>query len=461
MRRVGGFTLVELAIVLVVIGLLVGMGAGLVGILVKRAKVHETKETLKAARESLISYAGDRGCFDSDAPHHVRKSVDAWGQGLMFIFANEVFDNSSSGGLPGTCTDITDICDRGSTGLRVNDRDRIQKNIAFVVISGGLNYNIQTYDSTLNCTSPNAPEDPVVCSCNNDTCTISIPEHGKEVDDPYSSSFDPDRDESYDDPVEWVSLYELKGDMDCPTLSVSISSPSYLPYAEEDSFYRYQLSAAGGRNNKWGIMSGSTCDITNSTIPFPIGLFLDRNSGEISGMVDKNTYGDPGELNSCEQTQSLDGLCVCADLNDDNTCNQEEPYDSANFTLPVRAKPVEIITDTLPDALEGTFYNATIKAIGGNGSYSFSVSEGSLPTNLILNSTTGQISGTPPTDTGCSENLTNFLVTVESCSSPMSYTKGFSIRVKDPDCYTDGGGGGGSGGGGCTRYLVYETFEKF
>jgi hypothetical protein len=43
----------------------------------------------------------------------------------------------------------------------------------------------------------------------------------------------------------------------------------------------------------------------------------------------------------------------------------------------------------------GTAYSATLAAAGGSGSYTFSVSAGSLPPGLTLNPSTGVISGTP------------------------------------------------------------------
>ena len=52
---------------------------------------------------------------------------------------------------------------------------------------------------------------------------------------------------------------------------------------------------------------------------------------------------------------------------------------------------------TLPNGTVGVAYSQTVSATGGNGSYTFSVSAGSLPAGLSLNAGTGAITGTPTT----------------------------------------------------------------
>ena len=57
--------------------------------------------------------------------------------------------------------------------------------------------------------------------------------------------------------------------------------------------------------------------------------------------------------------------------------------------------PPDIITTTLPAGTLGQPYNQTLQAIGGTGARTWSISAGSLPQDLNLDSTTGVISGTP------------------------------------------------------------------
>ncbi|MCX8034314.1 MAG: prepilin-type N-terminal cleavage/methylation domain-containing protein, partial [Thermodesulfovibrio sp.] len=56
-RNNNGLTLVEVAIVLVILGLLIGLGASLIGPLTKRAKLNDTQERLNANVESIISWS--------------------------------------------------------------------------------------------------------------------------------------------------------------------------------------------------------------------------------------------------------------------------------------------------------------------------------------------------------------------------------------------------------------------
>lgn len=58
--------------------------------------------------------------------------------------------------------------------------------------------------------------------------------------------------------------------------------------------------------------------------------------------------------------------------------------------------PLSVTTTSLPGAKESSHYQSTLAATGAWGSYTWSVSSGSLPAGLRLDSQTGVISGTPP-----------------------------------------------------------------
>jgi len=57
--------------------------------------------------------------------------------------------------------------------------------------------------------------------------------------------------------------------------------------------------------------------------------------------------------------------------------------------------PVQIQTASLPYALRLRFYYQSLQAVGGSGSYVWSVSSGALPPGMLLDSATGTIHGSP------------------------------------------------------------------
>ncbi|WP_032496272.1 putative Ig domain-containing protein [Hydrogenivirga sp. 128-5-R1-1] len=392
MRREKGLTLIELAIVLIVLGILLGIGAGIIGVLIKRVKYNESKEIVNAAVEGIIGYAtSNRRLPDStQLSSAVRSTKDSYGKDLAYVYDNALTSTSTYGFCGLTSTNITvRVCPDTACSSPIQTIN----NVAFIIISGDGNYNNQT-----------AGTEGVTSSK-----TIDVYEYGVSVDN-YAG--DIDRTEPYDDIVKWVSLNELQSAQGCEALT--ITSPSTLPAGVEDDAYTYTLRANGGRPPyTWSGSVGS-------------GLTL-SSDGTISGTINTNTSTSTGEVSGCSTQITFNATVT-------DSAGQSV---SQSFTIPVNARPVEIITNTLPDAYEGTAYSADIDAIGGDGSYTFSGN--SLPTWITLNTSTGVLSGTPPTDSGCSEGVENFSVTASSCSN--TYTKGFSITVRDPDC---GSGGGGS-----------------
>lgn len=85
-----------------------------------------------------------------------------------------------------------------------------------------------------------------------------------------------------------------------------------------------------------------------------------------------------------------------------------------------------ITTTSLPDGRNGDAYSQTLVATGGEGSLTWSISSGSLPTNLSLSASTGAITGTPT-----SAGLASFTVQVaDSCSSgAQTDTQALTINV--------------------------------
>ncbi len=341
-----GFTLIELAIVLVLVGLLLGLGTSLVGILIKQVKRRETQERLDAAVESVIGYAQTHKYLPDNATFFsvVRTPRDTYGKPFIYIYYSALAGSGGYCGKKESPITIRICHDNGCSSY-----EEI-KNVAFLVLSSGENYNIQTY----------LPNPSAVSS---DT-VIKIYDYGIKVDD-YPS--DMNRVEEYDDQVKWITLSELRRKADCKPLA--IISPENLPKAEEDSPYSYQLEAEGGKPPySWSGLVGS-------------GLNLD-SEGRVWGTVNLNTSTSTGELTTCNGSITFNAT-VKDSVND---------TEWKIFNIRVEPKALRIITDTLPIGYVGSSYAAKISAQGGVIPYSWSMT-GTCPPGLTCSGNT--ISGTP------------------------------------------------------------------
>ena len=94
-------------------------------------------------------------------------------------------------------------------------------------------------------------------------------------------------------------------------------------------------------------------------------------------------------------------------------------------------QPLAITTTSLPASVVGTAYSQSVVATGGVAGYTWSVSSGSLPAGMNLNSSTGVISGTP---TGPQTGAIAFTVSVTDSQTPTHATQsqGLSIAVSAP-----------------------------
>ncbi|MCL4455786.1 MAG: type II secretion system GspH family protein [Nitrospirae bacterium] len=83
----GGFTLIELAMVLVVIGIVITIGVNLVGPLTKRMRVNESRDIVNAAVESVTSWASSNKRLPTavEFPSVVKAPTDAFTTDLLYI----------------------------------------------------------------------------------------------------------------------------------------------------------------------------------------------------------------------------------------------------------------------------------------------------------------------------------------------------------------------------------------
>ncbi len=187
MNKKGGFTLIEMAMVLVIIGILVSIGAGMLGSLTKRAKNNETKDILDGAVESITGFGASNNRIPAAGAEFasvVRTTKDSWGNQLYYIpDANLV--TILAGGICGRKSTSLSVVSCPDAGCAVPTSTT--QNVAFVVLSGGENFNIQT------------------ASIAN---SIKVYDQGVNNVDDYAA--DMNRPEPYDDIVRWITLDELR-----------------------------------------------------------------------------------------------------------------------------------------------------------------------------------------------------------------------------------------------------------
>lgn len=107
---------------------------------------------------------------------------------------------------------------------------------------------------------------------------------------------------------------------------------------------------------------------------------------------------------------------------------------SATLTINVNPLP-SISTGSLPAATAGTAYSATMSEAGGTSPYTWSITAGSLPAGISLNTSTGAISGTA---TGVSGNSVTFQVIDATKASAGSQSMTFTVNPPQPLTITTG-----------------------
>ena len=184
------------------------------------------------------------------------------------------------------------------------------------------------------------------------------------------------------------------GDSDTQALSMVVApaltiSTSSLPAGQVSIAYSQTLQSSGGTSPyKWSISAGA----------LPSGLSL--SAAQISG-----TPSAAGTANFTVKVVDANSVSVTRAL-----------------SITVAPAPVSITTASLPSGQVGASYAQTLLATGGTGSYTWSISSGSLPAGLSLG-TSGEITGSPMTSGNSS-----FTVKVKDTGSG-SATRALSINI--------------------------------
>ncbi|MGO4880806.1 MAG: putative Ig domain-containing protein [Bryobacteraceae bacterium] len=156
--------------------------------------------------------------------------------------------------------------------------------------------------------------------------------------------------------------------------------------------YSQTLSASGGTGQyTWQVSSGN----------LPGGLSLNSAAGVISGLP-----STAGTLH-----------CVLKVTDSDQSSTSKE------FALTIDPALSITTSSPLPTGTVGVNYSQTLRASGGSGQYSWSVSAGALPGGLSLNPATGAITGQPTT-----AGTPSFTILVTD-SDQATATKSFSVTI--------------------------------
>ena len=166
--------------------------------------------------------------------------------------------------------------------------------------------------------------------------------------------------------------------------------------------YSQTLGASGGNGSyNWSLPAGS----------LPAGLSINASTGVISG-----TPASAGTWSFTVRVADTTSAATKA------------------LSMVVNPAALTVVTSALANGKAGTPYSQTLGASGGNGSYNWSLSAGSLPAGLSVNASTGVISGTPASAgtwsftvrvadaTSAATKALSMVVNPSSPSSPLSLT---------------------------------------
>lgn len=337
LQKKEAFTLIELAIVLMVIGLLVGLGTSLIGPLTKQTKVVESREVVKNARAALLGYAVKNGYLPlSTNPDPLglagARKMDAWGNNLIYYVATSL---DGAGNACGTTT--TNIVVRECTSDDCTSYNT-KSNIAFIVYSTG-------GDADNVCTGTSTPfRIWLQGSGYNSPCTYTATNPAYQ----------------YDDLVQYATLDEIRSAMGCSsTTTTTPPNPPTAVLATRATLSSINLtwtepalatpdSALAGYEIDRSIAGGAYSlfqSIGLGTIFTDTGLTAGQRYGYRMRTVDKagNKSADSSAssttVSPIRQTVAAvwsspaDGLLTCATTSDVENCGTAANRRKALFTI--------------------------------------------------------------------------------------------------------------------------------
>ena len=133
LRSRSGMSLLNVIILLMLAGILTTAGVKMMGPLIQRGKINDTKTSINSAVDAIISWSVSRGHLPGTAAEFAEASAqqyDTWGRKLRYLYDKNLIATSST----------NTICNQTTTGLTINSTP----NIAFAVLSLGDDYAAQS-----------------------------------------------------------------------------------------------------------------------------------------------------------------------------------------------------------------------------------------------------------------------------------------------------------------------------
>lgn len=131
MKVRSAFTLVEMAMVLIIMGIIVGSSTKIFASMSKNAKRQETRELLKQMRLDIegFSQVFKRLPTKEEFLNFRVESKDAWGKDILYVVTKKLTHS---------------LCKRTKTSLKQQQNDKSIENLAFFLVSSGANRNMQS-----------------------------------------------------------------------------------------------------------------------------------------------------------------------------------------------------------------------------------------------------------------------------------------------------------------------------
>ncbi len=243
-----GFALVELAIVLIIMGLLANVGTKMASAMKKHYEITKSKNDTIISKKNILGYIENTEMLPSKAyfEQNFSSSLGS-GKKLLYAFDNTFLNKS--------------ICSLKSTNFSIISKgysqNRVIKNVLVAIVSASANNNMQTK------------------FINN---TITLEKQGISIDDDTSNV---NRIEPYDDQASYITLSEAQNAAMCSLNKLRIVNTS-LPSTTVDNSPYYNANIVIDGNFSTPSVS---CSFSDNKFSYSDGKVIHSNQKSKPGVV--------------------------------------------------------------------------------------------------------------------------------------------------------------------------------